>query len=146
MSSPAEPPPPMAPVLLLAVIGGEVRARLDVALNELDLSLRHLGALGHIRADPGLSVTGLAQRGRVSPPSMHATLRDLEGRGFVDRPSTGRGRRAEMHITVAGEAALEAGMQAVSSVDQQMATSMGDEAYAALTSALMAVLMSDQPG
>ncbi|WP_338316481.1 MarR family winged helix-turn-helix transcriptional regulator, partial [Streptomyces bohaiensis] len=83
------------------------RTELDTALDADGLSLRIVGALGHLAASPDLSVSDLARRAGVSAPSMLATVRRLEERGHVQRLGpAGRGNTAQLRVTDAGREAL----------------------------------------
>ena len=116
---PSGPPPAGAAVTLVA-LGREVEARLNDALAPAGLSLRHLGALGHLARQPGLSYTELARRARVTPQSMHATVAGLVELGAVAPASPGRGKRALLEITERGTALLARGRDAVAAVDAQL--------------------------
>lgn len=115
MAEAAEPPGPAgppsrllaSPVMLLIALGRIAREELDDVLAGDGLSLRHLGALGHLRRTPRLSYSGLGRRAGVTAQSMQATVSHLERIGAVSRSdATGRGRAADLTVTSAGVAAL----------------------------------------
>ena len=121
MTDPGPPGPPgTSPAVLLVALGRQVEARLDEALAPAGLSLRLLGALGHLARQPGLSYTELAARARVTPQSMHATVRSLIEAGAVSPAGTGRGRRALLEVTPRGHRLLAAGQEAVAAVEAEL--------------------------
>ncbi|PZA19118.1 MarR family transcriptional regulator, partial [Modestobacter versicolor] len=95
---PAGGPPADSPVMLAILAGRAWEARLNTALRAHGLSLRHLGALGHLAGTPGLSYTDLARRARVTVQSMHATVGTLTELGAVREPGGGRGRAALLEV------------------------------------------------
>lgn len=122
---PASPPaPPLEPVsaaFLLSGLGRIVREEIETSLRGLDLSLRHLSALGHLSRTPGLSYSELGRRAGVTAQSMQATLRQLESVGAVERITlAGRGRTAELHVTDEGRELLARGREAVGRVDDSL--------------------------
>lgn len=139
------PPSPSAAVLL-GLVQRAVDERLERALAEVGLTRRHLGALGHLRREPGLSLSDLARRARVTPQSMHATVGDLETRGWVGRGSAGRGRRAGLEVTAAGLDALAAGTTVVAAVDGGLRDRLGAPSYDALVAGLLGLLDPPGPG
>ena len=121
MTDPAPPgPPATSSAVLLVALGRQVETRLDEALEPAGLSLRLMGALGHLARQPGLSYTELASRARVTPQSMHATVARLIEVGAVVPADTGRGRRALLEVTPRGHQLLAAGQQAVATVDAEL--------------------------
>ncbi len=141
--STAGPPRPSL-VVLLSVVERRTAELAAAALSPLGLTSRHLGALGHLRHEPGLSVTELARRAHVTPQSMHATVSDLERDGLVDRTGSGRGRRAGLRVTEAGALALERGLAANSLLDDGVRSRLGTEAYDALVGGLLRVVADDE--
>ena len=121
VTDPAPPgPPATSPAVLLVALGRQLEARLDEALAPAGLSLRLMGALGHLARQPGLSYTELAGRARVTPQSMHATVASLIKAGAVSPAGTGRGRRALLEVTPRGQRLLAAGQEAVAAVDAEL--------------------------
>ena len=118
---PARPgPPATSPAVLLVALGRQVEDWVDGALREVGLSLRLMGALGHLAAEPGLSYTALASRARVTPQSMHTTVAALIEAGAVSPAGPGRGRRALLEVTPHGEQLLAAGRDAVAAIDGEL--------------------------
>lgn len=91
----------------------------------LGLTLRHLGALGHLVHRPDLSCSDLARRAGVTAQTMHATVRGLEELGAVRRALAGHGHPARLEVTDRGRELLDA--------VRAMARRMEDELLADLT-------------
>lgn len=138
MSTPGPPPAgPGAVAVLLATLGRRVREEIDAALAPLDLSMRHLSALGHLARRPGASYSELARRDGITVQSMQATLRQLEALGAVERRNEpGRGRVAELHVTSVGRRLLGKADKAVAEVEQVMLASIPRPERALLTRSL----------
>lgn len=145
-------PPPTGPgsvAVLLAMLGRRVREEIDAALEPLDLSMRHLSALGHLARRPGVSYSELARRAGITVQSLQATLRRLEELGAVERRGEpGRGRVAELHVTPAGRRLLGTAEKAVAGVEQVMLASLPRPERALLTRTLVGMVgrLGDGPG
>ena len=113
-------PPGTSPAVLLAVLGRQVEAWVNGSLEQVGLSLRLMGVLGHLAQQPGLSYTELAGRARVTPQSVHATVAALIEAGAVAPAGSGRGRRALLEVTPRGRELLAAGQDVVSAIDAQL--------------------------
>ena len=147
---PAQDPPPSrllrSPVMLLAGLGRIASQQLDAALEAEGLSLRHLGALGHLRRDPGLSYSELGRRSGVTAQSMQATVAQLLASGAVARRTTpGRGRTAELEVTEAGLAALGRVETLVVALEDRLLAGLGDDERRALEVTLTRVLGAARP-
>ncbi|MGL5851565.1 MAG: hypothetical protein ACRCZD_12355, partial [Phycicoccus sp.] len=71
-NTPTPPTEPPSPSIALLTMGRLVERRVAAALDELGLTVRGFGALGHLAGDPGISFTELARRAGVTVQSMHA--------------------------------------------------------------------------
>ncbi|WP_236795712.1 MarR family winged helix-turn-helix transcriptional regulator [Amycolatopsis sp. GM8] len=121
-------PPAASPAMLLVLLGRRLRTRMDDALREQGLSLRHLSALGHLAGLPGLSYSELARRAGITVQSMQSTLAQLEALDAIERRSEpGRGRTAELHVTPAGEALLAKGRDIVRAADEALLSALGED-------------------
>jgi DNA-binding MarR family transcriptional regulator len=138
------PPAPSLSVLL-SLAESRVAERLDAALVEAGTSRRQLGALGHLRREPGMSVSELARRAGITPQSMHATVGQLEQDGLLARAGSGRGRRAGLAVTEVGLDRLTTGLAVVASVDDELRSHLGPQGYETAL-ALLASLMSSGSG
>jgi DNA-binding MarR family transcriptional regulator len=140
-----ENPPPLSPTFLLIALGRRLREQVETALRPHGLTLRHVGALGHLRRRPGLSITELARRAGVTPQSMQATLQQLEDRSAVRRDTEpGRGRTAELHVTPFGDDLLRIGRAAVTAADDAFLADVPADARAALLTSLTRLFMTDR--
>jgi DNA-binding MarR family transcriptional regulator len=126
---------------MLTVLAGRAwEARLNAALRPHGLSLRHLGALGHLAGSPGLSYTHLARRARVTVQSMHATVAALTELGAVGEPAGGRGRAALLEVTDRGRELLAAARDVVAALDAEFTAALPPPARAGLPFGLLAGL------
>jgi len=122
-------------------IGRAIRTSVEARLRERGTSLRQLSALGHLTRESGLSYSELGRRAGVTAQSMQATLRQLEEMGAVERRTLpGRGRAAELVVTLEGEALVAAGSAVLSEVEREVLEPLTDDERAALTALLLPVL------
>ncbi|MGL5850830.1 MAG: MarR family winged helix-turn-helix transcriptional regulator, partial [Phycicoccus sp.] len=95
--------------------------RVAAALDELGLTVRGFGALGHLAGDPGISFTELARRAGVTVQSMHATVAQLVEAGAVcSATGGGRGRSAVLEVTSAGRELLAHARAVAERVDEEL--------------------------
>lgn len=86
-------------VYLIGRVDRGLRAVMEEALRELDLSLPEYTAMSVLERRPGLSNAQLARRSLIAPQSMIHVIAGLEERGLVARktdPSHGRILRTEL--------------------------------------------------
>ena len=107
--------------------GRQVQSLLDDELARLGLSMRHLGALGHLAANPDLSISDLARRSGVTAQSMHATVHGLQERGALRARSEGRGRAARLVVTSGGRTLLQDARAAIARLDATLLERLGTE-------------------
>jgi DNA-binding MarR family transcriptional regulator len=105
--------------MLLIAAGRSAQRRFESALAERNLTLRHVGALGHLAHAPGLSYSDLARRARITPQSMHATIAQLVEMGAV--VSETRGRASFPELTDHGRALLAFAADTAAACDQALA-------------------------
>ncbi|MFI5782338.1 MarR family winged helix-turn-helix transcriptional regulator [Nocardia sp. NPDC051570] len=128
------------------ILAGRFAARgLDEALSEHGLSLRLLGALGHLARNPELSYSDLARRAGVTAQSMHATVRTLEDMGAVTRHNAGQGRRARLEVTDHGRKLLAVAADVTARLDRQLLDSLTPGDRTGLTTALAALIPGPPP-
>ena len=92
--------------MLLVAAGRAAQRRLEDALRPHGVTLRHLGALGHLAADAELSYSDLARRVSVTVQSMHSTIATLVDVGAIEVESAARGRPARLRLTERGHELL----------------------------------------
>jgi DNA-binding MarR family transcriptional regulator len=122
------PPPALAGYsgFLLNWVAGRSRARFAAALATEGLHLREFAALNIVASRPGLTQHDLAAAAEIDASTLVATLDALEQRGLAERRILPEDRRKRaIHLTPAGEAALERG--------RALARDLGDELFGALT-------------
>ncbi|TCC25253.1 MarR family winged helix-turn-helix transcriptional regulator [Kribbella speibonae] len=140
--------PPLSPALLLVMLGGGLRTRLERDLRAEGLSLRHFSALGHLAHQPGLSYSELARRDGITTQSMQSTLLQLQDMGAVERlTAPGRGRAADLKVTAAGEQLLGRCRVVLSAIDAELAAQLGAEAADGLAGQVLQLLaaLADDP-
>lgn len=104
--------------MLLIGAGRGAQRRLEDALSEHGLTLRHLGAMGHLARSPGLSYSDLARRARITPQSMHATMVQLTELGAVTTET--RGRAAHPQLTEHGHHLLAVAAEVAAACDAEL--------------------------
>lgn len=92
--------------MLLVAAGRAAQRRLEQALRAHGVTLRHLGALGHLARDPELSYSDLARRVAVTVQSMHSTIAGLVDLGAIEVETAQRGRPARLRLTQQGHELL----------------------------------------
>lgn len=126
-------------VLLLVGAGRLLQRRVEEELAGLGLTLRHLGALGHLSHRPDLSYSDLARRAGITTQSMHATVRALEDLGAVSRTLAGQGHPARLEITDRGRELLDAVRATAQRLDRELLGGLTDEQREVLRAALRTV-------
>ena len=144
-SSPPAPPMVASTSFLLIAAGRTAQRRLDRALGEKGLALRHVGALGHLARQPDLSYSDLARRAGITPQSMRATVRQLEQLGAVRRTLPGHGHAARLEVTPHGHDLLAWAGDPARALDDELVGAVAPAQRDALRRALAAVAMPDGP-
>jgi DNA-binding MarR family transcriptional regulator len=151
MSAADEPLPPAIPAVvgsmsfLLIAAGRTAQRRLDRALGERGLALRHVGALGHLARQPDLSYSDLARRAGITAQSMRATVRHLEQLGAVRRSLPGHGHAARLEVTPHGRDLLAWAGEQAHTVDADVLDAVAPDQREALRRTLVAIAMPDGP-
>ena len=98
-----------------------LRARMDEALSEHNLTTSQFAVLSHLREIPSLTNAELARRSFVTAPTMLRIVRDLESIGFVEKSDNEvHGKAIDITITAKGAKALSRGDSLVQSVQEKM--------------------------
>jgi DNA-binding MarR family transcriptional regulator len=139
MTSDSEPLIASSAVLLLVGAGRLLQRKVEKELAGLGLTLRHLGALGHLSHRPDLSYSELARRAGITTQSMHATVRGLEELGAVRRTLAGHGHAAQLEITEHGRALLAAVRAAAQRLDRELLGGLTPDQHAVLLEALRTI-------
>lgn len=133
--------PPIAPLPLMLVFAGRVaQQQIEEGLLPYQLTMRHVGALGHLARRPDLSHSDLARRAGITAQSMHATVRQLEELGAVTGGNAGQGRRSRLEVTPRGRELLAAANAVIEAVEIRLfdgiSPSRRDDARRVIASAL----------
>lgn len=107
-------PDPLVPVDVIALADAlrpavlHVSRRLRQEAQKAGLSAQDALLLGHIRKNPGIGVSALADSEHTSRPTMSAHVKRLEADGLIARRGHAEdGRRSGLSITPAGERKLD---------------------------------------
>ena len=124
----------------IILLGRELQRRLEAELVQFGLTMRHLGALGHLSHRPDLSYSDLARRAGVTTPSMLATVRALEELGAVSRGPSGQGLPARLEITESGRELLGKVRGLIADLDRDLLASLPEPEREPLNAALRALV------
>lgn len=106
-----------------------LRAKMDIALRPLGLTVPQYACLELLGQRPGLSNAELARGAFVTRQSMNGVLRGLQDRNLLTRPTTApQGRALPTELTPAGRALLHTASAAVSDIEQQLLAPLSPEA------------------
>jgi DNA-binding MarR family transcriptional regulator len=125
---------------LLWEVGSRVSLLSEAALSRTPLTPRAAGMLEAIASDPGTSFAEISRRLPVTPQAVAQVTARLEEAGFVERRAGERGRGVALHITAAGETALEAAKERKTAFDRDLAAALGEERHAELVRLLTEAL------
>lgn len=131
--------------LLFIAAGRTVQRRIERELAAHKLTLRHVGALGHLAANPDLSYSDLGRRAGVTAQSMHATVNRLEELGAVRRHLAGHGHPARLEVTDLGHRLLTHAADAAATLDQELLDGLPDQKREELARLLLAIAASGRP-
>jgi DNA-binding MarR family transcriptional regulator len=114
--------------ILLRVPYQEVVTRVIAGLAEAgydDLTPAHTAVFQHIEAD-GTRLTELAERAQITKQSMGYLVDNLEQRGYLERRPDPSDRRATLIcLTDRGWAQIEAGLQAIATLEAEWTRRLG---------------------
>ena len=115
--------PRLAPSAAMSLI---IQARLAEAtvegrLQDLDLSIRRFGLLGHLRATPGISFSELARRAGIKVQSLQPIVQAMVGLGYVSAVGgVGQGRAAVLELTSKGRDMFDRAVEVLAEVDGEL--------------------------
>jgi DNA-binding MarR family transcriptional regulator len=134
------PDHPDLPLWELIQTSHVVARRFTEVFAEVGLTPTQFGVLAALADDDDLSPADLARMVLVRPQSMRQLIGSLLSRGLVRQSGGGgRGRRAQLHLTEAGQDALTRALPAVYAINASAAIGLADAEAAALTRHLRAV-------
>lgn len=125
---------------LLKRVTVALRARLDVALRPIGLSMPQYVCLEVLAERPGISGAELARGALVTRQSMHELLRGLEHRGLVTREQPSHGRSQAASLTGEGRRVVAEADALVRGVDTAMLAPLAPEDERSLRDALLVCL------
>lgn len=124
----------VSPTMVLILQARALEATLQKKLEEIGLSLRRLGLLGHLQREPGISFSALARRAGIKVQSLHPIVATMMTDGYVDTVGgVDQGRAAAIELTDAGIEALSRAHALIAQLDVEM---FGDGEWAKLGEAL----------
>ena len=106
-SHPADGDAAFSPTIALVTVSRVIEVQLASLLEPHGLTLRKYAILGHISATPGLSLSDLGRRSRITVQSVHAVIRSLTEAGLVRSTTEANGLAAQVTVTPDGSALLE---------------------------------------
>jgi DNA-binding MarR family transcriptional regulator len=136
-SSPATLAKPMGLAYLVGRLDHVLNQRLRDGLAPSGLSVPQYTALSVFRAHGSLSNAQLATRTMISPQSANEMVKQMEGKGWIERrPDPGHGRIIQISLTDAGHAVLGACDAQVAEVERVMFPDLDEGARAQLQAQL----------
>ncbi|MCP1413867.1 MarR family winged helix-turn-helix transcriptional regulator [Paenarthrobacter sp. A20] len=118
----------------------------DRELRALGMAAAHYTLLVSVHAEPGLAGATLARRLNVTPQAIASLVTRLEGRGLIERRTHPRHPQVqELHLTTAGQGALEQADQVIAVIEQRVVDSLGAAGSDQLRSALDRLTASIRP-
>lgn len=132
---------PMGLAYLVGRLDHVLSQRLRETLAPCGLTVPQYTALSVFRAHGSLSNAQLATRTMISPQSANEMVKQMEGRGWIERrPDPGHGRIIQISLTAAGEEILRDGDARVVDVENIMFADLGKEERAQLQAQLRAAV------
>ena len=131
------PTPPFSPTIALLTVSRVAELQIARVLDPHGLTLRKYGALGHIAASPGLSMSELGRRSGITVQSVHTLIRSLADAGLVTSEVESAGHPARVSITPAGAELLDIIAVGVTELDTEM---FGTDEMHGLSDALAAIV------
>jgi DNA-binding MarR family transcriptional regulator len=132
---------PMGLAYLVGRLDHVLNQRLRDSLAPIGLTVPQYTALSVFRAHGSLSNAQLATRTMISPQSANEMVKQMEGKGWIERrPDPGHGRIIQISLTASGEEVLRAGDVRVLEVENIMFSDLGAEERAQLQVQLRAAV------
>jgi DNA-binding MarR family transcriptional regulator len=132
---------PMGLAYLVGRLDHVLNQRLRDSLAPIGLTVPQYTALSVFRAHGSLSNAQLATRTMISPQSANEMVKQMEGKGWIERrPDPGHGRIIQISLTASGEDVLRDGDARVLEVENIMFADLGAEERAQLQVQLRAAV------
>ena len=141
-ATPPDPPPanPLWPVFLFREAAQQVTGLAENALQPYGLSLRQLGVLIAIEAEPGQNQREVGERLRIDRTTVVALADDLERAGLLERRRGSDRRMFELHLTAEGAARLAELTELTTAVHDRFLAGLSAEERSTLRRLLVKVL------
>jgi DNA-binding MarR family transcriptional regulator len=110
---------PFSPTIALVTVSRVVEVQLASLLEPHGLTVRKYAILGHIAATPGLSLSDLGRRSRITVQSVHAVIKTLTDAGLVRSTTETNGLAAQVTVTTSGIALLDRLRREVAALDAE---------------------------
>jgi MarR family transcriptional regulator, lower aerobic nicotinate degradation pathway regulator len=117
-----------------------VTAMAEEMLHPQGLTMRHLGVLGAIEAEPGQNQRGVGERLRIDRTTVVALTDDLEGAGLLERRRGSDRRMFALFLTPAGHARLAELNELTAAVHEKFLVNLSEDERDALHRLLVKVL------
>jgi DNA-binding MarR family transcriptional regulator len=132
---------PMGLAYLVGRLDHVLNQRLRDSLAPIGLTVPQYTALSVFRAHGSLSNAQLATRTMISPQSANEMVKQMEGKGWIERrPDPGHGRIIQISLTASGEEVLRDGDTRVLEVENILFADLGGEERAQLQVQLRAAV------
>lgn len=137
-------PPDTSPwhAFLLRTAAQRVTALAEQMLQPHGLSIRHLGVLSAIEAEPGQNQRGVGERLRIDRTTVVALTDHLEGAGLVERRRGTDRRMFALYLTPAGQDRLAELKEFTAEVDERFLVNLTAEERETLRQLLIRLLGS----
>jgi DNA-binding MarR family transcriptional regulator len=125
-SSELSPTASMWHAFLLRKAAQQVSTLAEEVLKPLGLTMRHLGVLTAIEAEPGQNQRGVGERLRIDRTTVVALTDDLESAGLLERRRGTDRRMFALHLTEAGKTRLAELEELIGEVQEKFLTNLTD--------------------
>jgi MarR family transcriptional regulator, lower aerobic nicotinate degradation pathway regulator len=125
---------------LLREAAQRVTAMAEEMLQPQGLTVRHLGVLGAIEAEPGQNQRGVGERLRIDRTTVVALTDDLEGAGLLERRRGSDRRMFALFLTSAGQVRLAELKELIAAVHEKFLVNLSEDERDILHGLLVRVL------
>lgn len=117
--------PRFSPTIALLTVSRTAELEIARVLEPHGLTLRKYGLLGHVSSTPGLSLSELARRSKITVQSVHSLVAALQSAGLVTSSVVGSGHAAQLAVTPTGSDVLDRVAREVEELDARLFDSDG---------------------
>ena len=125
---------------LLREAAQRVTAMVEEMLRPQGLTVRHLGVLSAIEAEPGQNQRGVGERLHIDRTTVVALTDDLEGAGLLERRRGSDRRMFALFLTAAGHARLAELKELIAAVHEKFLVNLSEDERDSLHRLLVKVL------